>query len=853
MTQTRHITPQQHREQIERYADEYPKYACYAAVLKRVLERGCVAAFPEALVQSRAKSISSFAAKCARKFAKYPVAVNQMTDLCGGRVIVQTLEQVRAVRQFIEANFEILEEDDKGLSLSEDKFGYRDMHYVIRLCPQRCATLGITADEIEMIGARCAEIQVRTWLQHAWADTFHDRMYKNQLQLPLDVRRTGALLAALMEEGDRTFDQMADDLDGMIANYTAFARRDEVDREIAIQRLILAHEPDDAKKPGLALQLARLLAATGQYDGVIRTLEPYGEHGDCSGVELLQDLGYALCRHHRTAPQSADYQRGIRLLEQTRTYCDQPDGAAVMHLRKQESLHARVLWRLGWALEPLPGREHEARESLRQAYEHEPGNPYYLAELLGSEIFYAHQITLPAAMRTPIRQAIATCQTHAESGIELPGAYFTAGRLSLLLENQLDAIAYYARGARYVLDAAYCVAPDALRYERDWLRRLHFGEAAPPGCEWIDQLLTLAERLNTAVPASAVPVSGESAGAAQPVLVVVGGAARMDATRLDRARPLLRVALEAFRGQVISGGTAVGVPGLVGQVAAELSARGAKYFELVGYLPERLPLDAPQDVRYDRLVSCGRSEFSPEQLLRSWTDVLDAGVRPAQITILGFGGGPISAAEYRLALAFGATVAVVVGTGGAVDDLLKDQLWRHLPNLLPVPHDAASIRAIVAPTARAFDRDALDQMAETFHQNYVANSTGRLPDNMKPWPDLPETFKQANRDQAGYAVLILEAAGYGVRQAASPVEYVFSDEDEPRVEQMAELEHGRWNADRLRNGWRHRPRDNQRKLHDCLVPWSELPEEIRRYDLDAVKKFPEILAQAGLEVYHKQT
>jgi ppGpp synthetase/RelA/SpoT-type nucleotidyltranferase len=843
MSQVCRITPAQHRDQIERYAAEYPQYVCYATVLKRVLERACVAAYPEALVQSRPKSISSFAEKCARKFARYPDAVTQMTDLCGGRVIVQTLQQVRAVRQFIEANFSIRESDDKGLSLSEDKFGYRDMHYVIRLRLERCPTLGITPDEVEQIGERCAEIQVRTWLQHAWADTFHDRIYKNPLQLPLDTRRTGALLAALMEEGDRAFDQMADDLDGMLANYTAFATQAAVDEEIAVQSLILANEQDQAKRPALALQLARLQAARGRYADVAQTLAPYRDIGHANRCELLQQLGYALCQLHRHAPQSAEYQGGVQLLEQTRNLFAQPDAAAVVHLRKQASLYARVLWRLGWALEPLPGREPEARESLRQAYEHEPDNPYYLAEMLGAEIYYGHELRLPAAMRTPIRQAIATCRLHAESGIELPRACFTAGRLSLLLDHPQDAFICYARGVRHVLDATHCVPANALQRERDWLRRLHFGEAPPTACRWIAELLRLGSSLAAGGGASDAPRE-----AGQAVLVVAGGAASMSGERLTQVRPLIAAALETFRGQVISGGTVAGVPGCVGEVAAALAARGGKRFELVGYLPERLPADAPQDTRYDRLVACG-AQFSAEQLLRSWSDVLAAGVPPAQITVLGFGGGPISAAEYRLALAFGATVAVVVGTGGAVDELLADKLWCQLPNLLPVPHDVASIHAVVAPAALPLDAEVLDQMAERFHQHYVANSSRGLPDNLKPWPILPETFKQASRDQASYAVQILEAVGYGVRKTSAPAILRFTDDDQPLLERMAELEHGRWNIERLRHGWRPGVRDDQRKLHDCLLSWTELPAEIQRYDLDAVRKFPEILAQAGLEVY----
>jgi hypothetical protein len=70
---------------------------------------------------------------------------------------------------------------------------------------------------------------------------------------------------------------------------------------------------------------------------------------------------------------------------------------------------------------------------------------------------------------------------------------------------------------------------------------------------------------------------------------------------------------------------------------------------------------------------------------------------------------------------------------------------------------------------------------------------------------------------------------------------------------MAELEHGRWNVERLRNGWRYgKPRDDDKKLHDCLVPWADLPDGddgFKKYDRDAVRKFPAILAKAGLEIF----
>ena len=164
MDEKEHLTPDKHKEQIEAYSAVRAHYVTYAKTLERVLGEACRISFPEAFIQSRAKAVSSFAEKAARKHDRYPDAVNQMTDLCGARVIVQTTEQVKAVRRFIEANFRIVEKEDKGLLLSEHEFGYRDMHYIVELLPDRGEILGIMKDEREQIASRRAEIQVRTCL-----------------------------------------------------------------------------------------------------------------------------------------------------------------------------------------------------------------------------------------------------------------------------------------------------------------------------------------------------------------------------------------------------------------------------------------------------------------------------------------------------------------------------------------------------------------------------------------------------------------------------------------------------------------------------------------------------------------
>ena len=827
------LTPQTHKRQIEAYIAARPCYLTYADALKRVLEKACQVSFPEAFVQARAKAVSSFAEKVARKFDKYRDAVNEMTDLCGARVIVQTSEQVRAVRRFIEANFEILESDDKGLLLSQDEFGYRDMHYIVRLRSNRAGELGFTPEEQSAIGDKRAEVQVRTWLQHAWADTLHDRMYKNKLKLSPDVKRTGALLAALMEEGDRNFNVLADDLDGLIANYTAFATDEDVRKEIAIQQLILGNEVKEEKKPGLALKLARLVAAAGDHRQVVALLAPYADVRDANRCELLLELGRSLCRLHREKPAEEEYLQGKRYLEQSVRLCACDELAFVPHLRKRESLHARALARLASALAAIPGEEYEARACFRLAHEHEPSNPYYLAAMLGFEMRFGPQAALPASMAATIREAIRTCREHAAAGIELPYSYFTAGRLSLLLEQGYEALSYYALGIRHCLAGMYCVPADLLAEEASWIRGIHYGVMAPPECQRVTGLLDLAR--GTAGGGTPLPL---------PVLIVAGGAASLAPELAQRIRPLLKTACERFRGAIFSGGTTSGVPGCMGEAAADLAAEGKKGFQLVGYLPTK---GASVHPAYDKHIAVG-VDFLPEQILRYWSDIRAAGIQPQDVLLLGFGGGALSAVEYRIALGLGACVGIVAGTGGAAEKLLSDPLWSGMSNLCQLPFDPATICAFVIPSDHDLDPAAQEEMARTFHQKFVAGSSKRLPSNMRPWEILDQTFQKANLEQAHYSVEILEAAGFEVRRVDGPPA-ILSDFTGDEVEHMAELEHGRWNIERLRDGWRYgRTRDDTRKIHDCLVAWKDLPDDMRRYDRDAVRAFPEILAKAGLEV-----
>ena len=124
---------------------------------------------------------------------------------------------------------------------------------------------------------------------------------------------------------------------------------------------------------------------------------------------------------------------------------------------------------------------------------------------------------------------------------------------------------------------------------------------------------------------------------------------------------------------------------------------------------------------------------------------------------------------------------------------------------------------------------------------------------MLPWEDLPEALKVSNFHQVAYAENILKTAGLGIRRITDPGKPLVGMEellDKAGLERLAEMEHGRWNVERLLLGWRWaEAKDVGRKLSPYLVPWDRLPPEIQEYDLNAIRGLPRKFREAGLEVY----
>jgi hypothetical protein len=140
-------------------------------------------------------------------------------------------------------------------------------------------------------------------------------------------------------------------------------------------------------------------------------------------------------------------------------------------------------------------------------------------------------------------------------------------------------------------------------------------------------------------------------------------------------------------------------------------------------------------------------------------------------------------------------------------------------------------------------------IARALHRAYLA-SQGRASSSADPsarsWAELPEALRESNRDQAAHVAVKLAAVG---RTVGPLVDWDVARRPfaAGELEIMARLEHDRWMAERLRNGWRPGPRDASRRTTPYLVPWEELAEPIRDTDRAFVRQLPAVLASVGLQ------
>lgn len=451
MSKTKKVDVKWHAKQVEAYTREQDTYKTYAATLKAILEGAVQLYAPLSIVEAREKTIASFAEKAARKFEKYKDPVHQITDLCGARIIVPTLDQATMLCRVIRDNFVIdeLNSDDAGARLKDIEFGYRAVHFVVQLDRKKNRILGVKVP-LKTIDDRKAEIQVQTMAQHTWAAITHDRLYKSGFEVPSRLRRLGHRIAALLEDADDELNGFERDMQAYFGDYRVYLEPDKLASELQVAELVLQQEPDQEKKPPLALRVARLAYAgkgKERFQRIVNTLGPFeGTHGPWRPF-IIFELGRALVEKHGYPSDDPEFTKGLELLHEVKgaTRCDDQEDWQCIIDRKLRATAAAILAK--------HSKPNDACTFHTEALERDPEDPYILCALLAYNLEHTGQRAIVDSSRPAILRAIDVCRSHVRAGLQIPRAWLTMGRLHLVLGQDAAALDVTARPFGFICPA----------------------------------------------------------------------------------------------------------------------------------------------------------------------------------------------------------------------------------------------------------------------------------------------------------------------------------------------------------------------------------------------------------------
>ena len=281
---------------LQEYRDQLPRLREAADIvygrLKATLDE---AGLLVAAIEYRVKAEDSLAGKLELKGAKYKTLAD-ITDIIGMRVITFYIDDVDKVASAVERLFEVdwANSVDKRKIHEIDSFGYLSLHYICSMpdFPYRF------------------EIQMRTVLQHAWANMNHDTGYKSGVEVPREYLRNLSRLAGMLELVDEQFSSIR-------AELTDYRRR--------VRALVASGNLDDAPLDGdtyrsyLELDpfgtLNRRIASVNQAEIQEVSLLPFLAVFKGMGLRTLGDVSRLIKEYSEGAYQIACYQIGLTDLD----------------------------------------------------------------------------------------------------------------------------------------------------------------------------------------------------------------------------------------------------------------------------------------------------------------------------------------------------------------------------------------------------------------------------------------------------------------------------------------------------------------------------------------------------------
>jgi len=270
----------------------------------------------------RVKERESFCHKIGRPDRTYG-ALWDVTDVLGLRVSTLFEDEVERVAEVIEAKFavDLANSTDKRVTGEAARFGYRSVHYVVRLDER------LGCEELVRAGARF-EIQLRTVLQDAWAEIEHDLGYKAKSAVPEGIRRRFSRVASLLELADDEFVSIrrelaayAADVDRRMQDPSAPLPLDPIALESLLRGEAVRHldarvaailEKPLSDEVFFSDYLLKMLRHAGLRD-TAEVARAVDEHGDQACALVMPYFDFARFTYKLTARNLTEVQRGYSL------------------------------------------------------------------------------------------------------------------------------------------------------------------------------------------------------------------------------------------------------------------------------------------------------------------------------------------------------------------------------------------------------------------------------------------------------------------------------------------------------------------------------------------------------------
>jgi ppGpp synthetase/RelA/SpoT-type nucleotidyltranferase len=177
------------------------------------------------VIEARPKAFESVLEKIRRK--GYGVPGRQLTDQVGVRVITYYQDDVDRAARKLKEHLEIddRKSEDKRQILSTRQFGYRSVHLIARISARSPGNVSY-----RKLGKLFFEIQIRSILEHAWAEIEHEINYKSGVDFPEAILRRFGAIAGSLEILESAFLDLREEKLRLVNQYRAEYARGEAAR-----------------------------------------------------------------------------------------------------------------------------------------------------------------------------------------------------------------------------------------------------------------------------------------------------------------------------------------------------------------------------------------------------------------------------------------------------------------------------------------------------------------------------------------------------------------------------------------------------------------------------------------------